>query len=158
MLRSALFAGDPLLEAIASDRDRISRTRHHDDPAVLKVQTALLIWDPECLPLHGDDGIYQDETAQAVARFKVEVIGVPAAGVIDDVGPQTVLRLDAIAAEHEAPARPGTVDPHVADALRAILGDSSSATVAALAAELARQGLVMTPAQVAATVARLLED
>lgn len=157
MLSSALFAGDPLLEAIAADGDRISRTRHQDDPAVLKVQRALLIWDPECLPLHGADGTYGDETAQAVARFKVEVIGVPPPSVVDDVGPQTVLRLDAIAAEHEPPAEPGAVDPQLADAVRTILGDSASASVAALAAELARQGLVTTPAQVAATLRRLLD-
>ena len=157
MLRSALFAGDPLLEAIAADRDRISRARHHNDPAVLKLQTALLIWDPQCLPLHGADGFYEDETAQAVVRFKVEVIGVDPASVIDDVGPQTVLRLDAIVAEHEGPPAPATVDPHVRDRIRAILGDSASATVAALAAELAREGLVMSPAQVAAAMTRLLD-
>jgi hypothetical protein len=50
------------------------------------VQTALLHWDPSCLPVDGANGTYGDETAGAVARFKVEVIGVPADMVIDDVG------------------------------------------------------------------------
>ena len=96
MLRSELFAGDPLLEAIAADQDRISRFQHPTDSAVRKLQTALLFWDPECLPVSGADGTYGDETASAVVRFKVEVIGVPAESVIDDVGPQTVRQLDAM--------------------------------------------------------------
>lgn len=77
MLTSALFAGDPLLEAIAQDQDRISRSQHRTDPAVRKVQTALLDWDPDSLPQFGADGDYGDETAGAVARFKAEVLGVP---------------------------------------------------------------------------------
>ncbi|MET9734634.1 phospholipase D-like domain-containing protein [Streptomyces sp. NPDC006458] len=103
MLTCALFAGDPLLEAIAEDRDRISRTRHRTDPAVRKVQTALLDRDPDCLPRFGADGDYGDETAGAVARFKIEVLGVPPAEVIDDVGPQTVLKLDEMRAASERP-------------------------------------------------------
>jgi hypothetical protein len=103
MLTSALFAGDPLLEAIAQDQDRISRTQHRTDPAVQKVQIALLGWDPDCLPQFGADGDYGDETAGAVARFKVEVLGVPPAEVIDDVGPLTVLKLDEMRAEAERP-------------------------------------------------------
>ena len=158
MLTSPLFAGDALLEAIAADAggERISRTRHRDDPAVLKVQTALLIWDPACLPLHGADGSYGDETADAVRRFKIEVIGVDPATVFDDVGPQTVLRLDAIVAEHEATAGTPPIDPHVRGVIVAILSDSASPTVAALAAELARRDVVMTPAQIAAAMAQLL--
>ncbi|GAB2892382.1 hypothetical protein GCM10027074_70680 [Streptomyces deserti] len=103
MLTSALFAGDPLLEAIAQDQDRISRTRHRTDPAVQKVQIALLGWDPDCLPQFGADGDYGGETAAAVARFKVEVLGVPPAEVIDDVGPLTVLKLDEMRAAAERP-------------------------------------------------------
>ncbi|MGI5396851.1 phospholipase D-like domain-containing protein [Streptomyces sp. CA-251251] len=103
MLTSVLFAGDPLLESIAQDQDRISRTRHRTDPAVRKVQVALLDWDPQCLPLFGADGDYGDETAGAVARFKREVLGVPPPEVIDDVGPLTVLRLDEMRTRSEQP-------------------------------------------------------
>lgn len=94
MLTSPLFAGDPVLEAVAADTDRISRTQHRKDPAVGKVQTALLDWDPTCLPKFGADSDYGDETAGAVRRFKIEVLGVDPASVIDDVGPRTVIELD----------------------------------------------------------------
>jgi phosphatidylserine/phosphatidylglycerophosphate/cardiolipin synthase-like enzyme len=106
MLTSALFAGDPLLEAIAQDQDRISRSQHRTDPAVRKVQIALLDRDPDCLPQFGADGDYGDETAGAVARFKAEVLGVPPAEIIDDVGPLTVLKLDEIRAAVERPPAP----------------------------------------------------
>ncbi len=159
MLTSALFAGDALLEAIAGDvnRERISRFQHRADPAVGKVQAALLIWDPECLPVNGVEGIYQDETAAAVVRLKVEVVGVDPADVIDDVGPLTVQNLDRIAAEHEAASAGGAVDPRVRALVRAILGDAASPSVATLSAELARQGAALTPAQVAGVMARLLD-
>jgi peptidoglycan hydrolase-like protein with peptidoglycan-binding domain len=159
MLTSALFAGDALLEAIAADvdRERISRSQHPDDPAVGKVQTALLLWNPDVLPLHGADGHYGDETAAAVVRVKIEVLGVDAASVIDDVGPRTVQQLDAIAVEHETPSPAGDVDPRVRELVRAILTDSASPSVATLSAELARQGTALTPAQVAAVMARLLD-
>lgn len=95
MLSSRHFKDDPVLEDIAADRDRISRTRHASDPAVGKIQTALLlVLDPGCLPVFGPDGNYGDETATAIRRFKVEVLHVPPGEVIDDVGPQTVLELD----------------------------------------------------------------
>ncbi|GAA2108523.1 tyrosinase family protein [Microlunatus panaciterrae] len=104
MLTSQLFAGDPLLESIADGGpERISRSQHRHDPAVGKVQTALLVWDPGCLPQFGADSDYGDETAGAVRRFKIEELGVPAGQVIDDVGPQTVIRLDAIQAAAEQP-------------------------------------------------------
>ena len=104
-LQSQLFSGDPLLEQIAAGQsDRISPQQNSRDPAVLKEQQALLVWTPECLPVHGADGNCGAETADAVKRFKIEVIGVPEAQVIRDVGPQTVLRLDAIMVEHERPA------------------------------------------------------
>ena len=105
MLRSELFAGDPLLEAIAADQDRISRFQHPTDPAVRKLQTGLLFWDPECLPVNGADGVYGDETARAVVRFKVELIGVPAESVIDDVGPQTVRTLAGLPSRSSAQRR-----------------------------------------------------
>ena len=153
MLRSQLFAGDPLLEAIAADQDRISRSQHPTDPAVRKLQSGLLFWDPECLPVSGADGTYGDETARAVVRFKVEVIGVPADSVIDDVGPQTVRRLDAmLPAAGPAP----DVDPAVREALRAILGDPTSPSLNALASELARHGIALAPGALAAVMALLL--
>jgi len=39
-----------LLETVAANGDRISQTQHTNDPAVGKVQTAVLVWDPACLP------------------------------------------------------------------------------------------------------------
>jgi hypothetical protein len=108
---SQLFHGDALLQAIADDRPdvdgrpaRISRTQNATGEPVRKVQTALLGWDRACLPTAGADGSYGDEAAGAVRRFKVEVLGVPAGAVIDDVGPLTVQRLDAIQAALELAA------------------------------------------------------
>jgi len=106
---SQLFNGDQLLIDVAEDRDRISRTQHRNDPAVGKVQSALLIWDPGCLPQFGADGDYGDETAGTVARFKAEELGVPPAEIIDDVGPRTVQRLDEIAAIDEGRRTAGFV-------------------------------------------------
>ena len=104
MLKSALFAGDQLLQDIADDVGgvRISRHRNANAPSVIKVQQALLIWDPACLPVSGADGAFGGESAAAVHRFKVEVLGVDASQVIDDVGPLTVQRLDDIASAAEA--------------------------------------------------------
>ena len=104
---SQLFAGDALLETVAANGDRISSTQHADDPAVGKVQTALLLWDPSCLPDHGADGSYGDETARAVVRFKTEELRVAPAELYDDVGPRTVIRLDEIAAVSEATSAAG---------------------------------------------------
>ncbi len=104
MLTSQLFAGNALLEAIAADRDRISRERHPSDPAVQLIQTALLHRDQTCLPVHGADGQYGDETAAAVVRFKVDVLGVDPASVIDDVGPRTAVALDQLERTSTAPA------------------------------------------------------
>ena len=107
MLTSQLFAGDALLQRIADGSpDRISRSQNRRDPAVGKIQTALLDWDPTVLPRFGVDSDYGSETAGAVRRFKIEVIGVPRDQVIDDVGPQTVLRLDAIRLAAEQPVPP----------------------------------------------------
>jgi phosphatidylserine/phosphatidylglycerophosphate/cardiolipin synthase-like enzyme len=114
MLTSQLFAGDALLQAIADDlgqevtasSPRISRTQNRQDPAVQKVQIALLGWDPDCLPQFGADGDYGDESAQAVARFKKDVLLVPEDEIIDDVGPQTVITLDGIQAALEQPVPP----------------------------------------------------
>ena len=102
MLHSTLFANDPLLEQIAIDANgqRISTSQNRHDPAVRKIQQALLLWDPSCLPVYGIDGDYGSETAEAVRRFKVEVIRVQGT-VYKDVGPQTVLWLDRIAMADE---------------------------------------------------------
>ena len=64
---------------------------------MIKVQQALLIRDPACLPISGADGLFGGEAAAAVHLFKVEELGVEEAQVIDDVGPLTVQRLDEIA-------------------------------------------------------------
>jgi hypothetical protein len=104
---SQLFAGDALLETVAANGDRISRTQHTSDPAVGKLQTALLIWDPTCLPDHGADSSYGDETARTVLRFKREELGVGPPDLYDDVGPRTVIRLDEIAAVSEATSAAG---------------------------------------------------
>ncbi|HEX8742792.1 MAG TPA: IPT/TIG domain-containing protein [Thermoleophilaceae bacterium] len=105
-LRSRLFAGDDLLQRIADDvgRARISRSQNKTVPSVAKVQQALLLWRPGCLPKHGADGDYGSETAGVVHRFKVDELHVPEAEVIDDVGPKTVQRLDEIALAAEAAA------------------------------------------------------
>ena len=151
-MRSDLFFGDALLEEVAADRDRISRSQHTTDPAVLKLQTALLWWDRHCLPVNGADGVYQDETAAAVARFKVEALRVPPDEVIDDVGPLTVLTFDAALPPHE----PFPVDPQLHQALRMILGRPDSASIAALHDELARFGITLAPAELAEVMAQLL--
>ena len=107
MLSSQLFAGDPLLEAIAADGpQRISTFQNQNDPAVAKVQQALLLWRPDVLPVHGTDGHYGSETAAAVTSFKIDELAVPPEQVIADVGPQTVRRLDEIALAAEQPPIP----------------------------------------------------
>ena len=102
MLKSALFSGDQFLQDIADDVGgvRISQFENASNPAVLKVQRALLIRDPNCLPVFGADGVFGVESAAAVHRF-IDQLGVPDAQVIDDVGPSTVLRLDEIASVSE---------------------------------------------------------
>jgi hypothetical protein len=125
---SQLFAGDQVLSDVAADLDRITRTQHQDDPAVGKVQVALLIRDPLCLPQFGADGTYGDETAGAVAQFKIDELGVPPEDVVDDVGPRTVVRLDEIAAVAEnleaagfvMVAAPGAAEADLADLVATI--------------------------------------
>lgn len=99
MLKSALLAADLLLQDIADDVGgvRISKHQNARAPSVRKVQQALLIRDPACLPDFGADGTFGSESAAAVHRFKVEELGVEESQVIDDVGPLTVRRLDEIA-------------------------------------------------------------
>ena len=112
MLQSALFQGDPLLQAIADNEPphppRISKRQNQNDPAVVKVQTALLTWDANALPERGADGHFGPESATAVHRFKREELGLAEAEIVaDDVGPLTVIRLDEIqAAAEQAPPEP----------------------------------------------------
>src|SRR5688572_24391679 len=98
--QSALFAGDALLQAIADDLPspdggltRISRTQNQNGPVVAKVQQALLDWRADTLP-SGADGLFGDESVEAVIRFKREELGVSEGDIIGDVGPRTVRRLD----------------------------------------------------------------
>jgi hypothetical protein len=101
---SALFAGDPILQAVLDDTDRISSTQHRTSEATRLVQEALLVWDPSCLPSFGADGDYGppgSETGEAVMRFKRDELGVPPEQIFNDVGPRTVQRLDEIAATRE---------------------------------------------------------
>ncbi|MFT4226465.1 phospholipase D-like domain-containing protein [Micropruina sp.] len=102
MLSSRTFSADPLLRAIDADTDRISETRHSRDAAVVKVQRALLLWDGGCLPKSGADGVYGDETARAVVRYKIEVLSVSPPQAFRDVGPLTVRSLDKRQADYEA--------------------------------------------------------
>ena len=105
MLQSQLLGGDALLERIAGGSpERISTTQNRLDPAVGKVQQALLLWRDDLLPVHGADSEYGDETAAAVVTFKTEELGVIAP--IPDVGPGTVQRLDEIAFAAEQPVVP----------------------------------------------------
>lgn len=103
MLQSALFAGDSLLQDIADNVGGVRMSRHENanSPSVIKVQQALLIRDPGCLPVSGADGVFGGESAAAVHRFKVDELGVEESQVIDDVGPLTVQRLDEIASAAE---------------------------------------------------------
>jgi hypothetical protein len=53
-LLSSSFAGDPLLTKIAAaSPDRISKTQNANGPSVLRIQLALLEWDPGILPVAG---------------------------------------------------------------------------------------------------------
>ena len=106
MLLSQLFAGDQVLQDVADDLDRISRTQHTPSESVRKVQTALLQWRPDSLPQFGADSKYGNETAEAVVAFKRDELGVPPAEIIDDVGPLTVIRLDEIMVDAERPPEP----------------------------------------------------
>ena len=154
MLTSQLFAGDPLLEAIAANGpQRISRTQNRKDPAVGKVQQALLVRDPTCLPRFGADSDYGDETAAAVHRFKVDELGVAEGQVIDDVGPQTVIRLDQIQAASEQPTPPAQPTTFVRQSLYALQPEGAPlhpiirAYARAVEVMKANSGTGVTPAQ-----------
>lgn len=133
-LSSALFAGNDLLRQIANDEngERISSERNRHDPAVLLVQQALLVWDPDCLPRFGADGDYGSETAGAVERFKNEVVHA-SPPVFNDVGPLTVQHLDAIMFAHEQSlalaARIAELDAWLSPGLSGLFSSVSSSDV-----------------------------
>lgn len=103
-MQSLLFQNDALLASIAADTGtqgpRISSGENRTDPAVRKVQLALLEWDPGCLPDFGPDGDFGPESTEAIIRFKHEELGV-VGDVVGDVGPLSVARLDEIQAARE---------------------------------------------------------
>ncbi|AQA22203.1 putative peptidoglycan binding domain protein [Rhodococcus sp. MTM3W5.2] len=103
MIVSALFQGDGVLAAIAAGLDTMSRTRNDAGDAVGKVQTALLSWDPNSLPVHGIDKAYGGETEAAVRRFQISELGTPAAAATGELGPRAVLGLDQVQATAENP-------------------------------------------------------
>ena len=111
MLFSQLFAGDALLQGgsrTASTGTHFANAEHEERPRRW-ARSRQRCWtgDPAALPVHGVDSDYGSETAAAVHRFKVEVLGVPPSSqVIDDVGPQTVLKLDKIRLAAEQPPDP----------------------------------------------------
>lgn len=101
MISSVLFHGDVVLTAIAGGLDRMSTARNASGDAVGKLQTALRNWDPHCLPAQDLAPTYCAETAAAVRRFKVSVLGEPEASATDVTGPEIVLRLDRLQATAE---------------------------------------------------------
>jgi tyrosinase len=109
MLTSKLFAGNALLQALADNTDRMSRTRNSIGEPVRLVQTALLTRNPAALPLHGADGRFGNETAAAVRTMKSEEFGLPAADATEIIGPRTITRLDEIQAASEVPPAPSTL-------------------------------------------------
>jgi hypothetical protein len=153
-LRAALFQGDQLLQDIADDvrtpdggLTRISQTQNANDPAVEKVQLALLDWRPDCLPNFGADGGFGEESAIAVHRFKAEELGVAEGEIINDVGPLTVQRLDAIRAAAEAPVANSvvTVANQYGEALAGVLviANDGAAETAATTDESGRAALAV---------------
>jgi hypothetical protein len=103
LLASALFSGDPQLEAVAAGRLRLGRRGDPPYPApilsrgtgVAKVQQALLeVGYP--LPHFGVDGRYGNETYGAVYGFKRDRGIRTVSGYLDGIlGPATIIRLDA---------------------------------------------------------------
>jgi tyrosinase len=74
---------------------------------VLRIQLALLEWDPGILPVVGVDGDYGDETATTVVKFKIDELKVHPGELVNDVGPHTLVRLNEIMHSVEA-GRPVT--------------------------------------------------
>ena len=89
-LQSRRFAGDPVLEACYDGEHRM--TLGEEGAAVRKLQEALLFLQYP-LPQWGADGKFGNETAGAVAQFKLDHHLAPADGV---VGPKTMAELERI--------------------------------------------------------------
>jgi hypothetical protein len=72
-LLSAAFQSDALLNKIADDLDRISRTQHNTGNAVRSIQAALLLWKPGyvyAVYLNLPDGATaEDRTLQNAGRW-----------------------------------------------------------------------------------------
>jgi hypothetical protein len=106
MFTSRLFGDDPLLNDIVHGVDVISTTQHNDDVAVQRIQEALFRWDSSAIT--AVTGIYDDDTAAVVHRFKTDEIG-ESEPVTGDVDTAVVVRLDRIATFFEARLDLGTV-------------------------------------------------
>lgn len=57
--------------------------RGDEGSAVRKMQEALLIWKPDCLPEWGADGDFGEETEKAVKAYQAEA-GLPVTGIYDE--------------------------------------------------------------------------
>lgn len=102
-LRAVRFRNQPVLEACAAGQHRMLPPEQ--GPAVKRVQQALIDAGYP-LPLRGADGVFGDETAAAVARYKREHGIEPSDGV---VGPKTMQSLDARFADEVEPLPPETL-------------------------------------------------
>ena len=56
---------------------------HPVEATVLKIQRALLVWDPKALPQWGADGDFGNETAEWVGKFQA-AHGLKATGIVDN--------------------------------------------------------------------------
>ena len=124
MLTNPRFAGDPVLEACAAGTHRMLTPE--TGPAVAKVQQALLDLG-FALPLHGADGVFNEETGAAVVAYKTDRGIFPNDPV---VGPKTMASLDGEAAL----ASSGSVQARLARA--EALVDELSALLRSLRADL----------------------
>lgn len=89
-LKSARFAGDPVLEECYDGKHLMKK--HETGKAVKKVQQAL-IDAGYTLPKFGVDGNFGNETATAVSEFKKDRLIAPSDGI---VGPKTIAALDSL--------------------------------------------------------------
>lgn len=104
-LRSARLTGDPILENCLNDTARLQAG--DDGLSVKRLQAGLLVLGRPVGPGR-DDGIFGNDTAQAVAQFKSDRGLVPAADGI--VGPGTSRALD-----DDLFFNPATLDPAFAE-------------------------------------------
>ena len=99
-LTNPRFAGDPVLEACAAGQHRMMAPE--SGPAVQKVQQALIDLG-FALPVHGADGVFSDETGEAVVAYKTDRQIFPNDPV---VGPKTMTSLDGEPALQAQPPTP----------------------------------------------------